>query len=240
MEKYRSNQLVQDRNNFDNIVHRTDISNIRTLQIIQAHFCALNGIENTPQAALSRLIEEVEECQDAMIAGDIKEIKGEIADIAIFALTTASTLEIDLEHAMQNFGVIGDTVTAPVKIFDNTSLDLNLLQERQRSSTDQPPTADAAHKALAEIAEQTKEAIKNGNRHLTTLGLTSIIVGTADIANHYGISLASAINDKLTRNYVKYNPIKSQALQGIGMNQAERLATQRAQWDKNADNNFMK
>jgi phosphoribosyl-ATP pyrophosphohydrolase len=79
------------------------VQDLHSLQVIQAHFCELNGLENTPEFACARLFEEIGECGEAVVSGDLKEIKGELADLVIFSLTIANTLEIDLDRATQRY-----------------------------------------------------------------------------------------------------------------------------------------
>ncbi len=76
------------------------ITSLRELQGIQKQFVTMNGIQNTPESAFSRLVEEVDECRGALRSGDKKELKGELADIIIFVATLANEAEIDLEQAV--------------------------------------------------------------------------------------------------------------------------------------------
>src|SRR5258708_5190209 len=96
------------------------VTEVRLLQAIQAHFCALNGIVNTPQTAFARLIGEAQECNEALANDDLKEVKGELADLVIFSLTVANTYAIDFDAEIMQMA--SSTLTSLRSSFANASL----------------------------------------------------------------------------------------------------------------------
>lgn len=212
------------------------VTEIRQLQAIQEHFCRLNGIVNTPQAAFARLIEESDECNEALATNDLKEVKGELADIVIFALTTANTLTIDLDAEMQRLAE-----AYPTK--NTETLDLMQLQQAQRQYNmleGTPPSAEQAFQSLTEAILRVKYAMAIHQPQKVSDGLVDIVLCVVDMANYYQIDLARAITDKLSRNYNKYNPAKAQQMREAGMTQAEMLNAQRSQWNRGDDSKFIK
>src|SRR3990167_1733175 len=78
------------------------ISDLKLLQDIQAHFCTLVGIENSPESVLNLLAGEVEELRKAIDTNDAKEIRSELADVVIFAATLANCFSFSLEEDITN------------------------------------------------------------------------------------------------------------------------------------------
>ncbi len=80
---------------------KSTVHTFKLLQDIQAHFCYINHIENTPELILSSLFEEMNELKKAIETNDKKEIKSEIADIIIFVTTLANCYgNIAIEEAI--------------------------------------------------------------------------------------------------------------------------------------------
>ncbi|HLD26490.1 MAG TPA: MazG nucleotide pyrophosphohydrolase domain-containing protein [Patescibacteria group bacterium] len=120
----------------------------KLLQDIQAYFCEINNIENTPQLIITYLFDEMRELAKAVEKQDKKEIGSEIADIIIFAAT---------------------------------------------------------------------------------------------LANCYGnVALEESITQKLERNFHKYNPVLSKALQGRSLTPIDVLKKMKNLWDRKKDKEFIK
>ena len=69
---------------------KPSVNNFKLLQDIQAYFCHINNIKNTPELALTYLFYEMRELAKAVKKNDLREIRTELADIVIFAATLAN------------------------------------------------------------------------------------------------------------------------------------------------------
>lgn len=110
--------------------NKNTVTTFKLLQDIQAYFCQINNIENTPQLIITYLFDEMRELAKAVEKKDIKEIGSEIADIIIFAATLANCypgmlIEEDVTQKLErNFYKYNPVISKELKKQGLTSSDI--------------------------------------------------------------------------------------------------------------------
>lgn len=204
------------------------IITFQLLQEIQAHFCALNQFNNTPKSIWEHIKEEIVECREAVEVGDRAEIKGELADILIFAATAANIMYFDLEKAMQH---------SLKRISNETSTRIATAQSIQKRSRNRRTLYEVVNYMMESV--QSTQPDREDNKLSVIRAITHLCIGVVDIANNYDISIEEALSQKLTRNYKKYNPHKRRQLIMNGLNPGEAYITQKSKWDRSQDKRFL-
>jgi NTP pyrophosphatase (non-canonical NTP hydrolase) len=83
-----------------NIIFAPRVDSLREVQNVQDQF-AFHGVpEQTPDRVMNHIGNEMAELQEAVAAGDVKEIGGEMADIFLLLNRLASIHHIDLGQAI--------------------------------------------------------------------------------------------------------------------------------------------
>ena len=216
-------------------IKRFPIKTFREVQDIQAHFCQMNNFTDTPEKIWKLLQGELTECQEAIELDDLAEIKGELADIVIFAATIATMTQTDLHESITQY----DTAfKESADANDGTILAIQSIRKDRKSHDIAPPM-------LIQYLTQYTKAVESAEQIPTDTkeifhAVSIISVGVIDIANDYGVNLTDAITQKIDRNYSKYNPYKRKELLASGLDPQKAYQIQKGQWDRGRDKQFIK
>ena len=111
--------------------------------------------------------------------------------------------------------------------------DLEIVQSKflRDLSLDQPPEKIMAH-LKSELVELT-ESLKSGDNQEIASEIADCVIFLTTLSLQRGIDLSRAIEKKLERNFVKYNPIHHQELVSNGLSPEKALLKQKKSWNGN-------
>jgi len=220
------------------IEQKSQLITFKQLQDVQEHFVFQNGLENvnTQGGVLVLLTEEVYECCEALEKNDQKEIKGELADIFIFAANVASEFHFDIGQA-----ILGTVAQQKLTSQAKGELEISTLQRYRKSGKRRSNRLVAQESVdLLLQADRATQAYSIGKNESIQTAIAELVLVTVDVANSRNINLQVAVNEKMGRNFAKYNPFIAQQLIASGLTPQEAHDEQKIRWDRTRDKDFLK
>ena len=91
---------------------------------------------------------------------------------------------------------------------------------------------------LGEVLELCDSVEKKEDKVAIGGELADVVFFCLEIANQYGIPLNEAMGAKMTRNFIKYNPVEINLLIEKGMTRDEAVKFMKDRWDRSKDKDF--
>jgi NTP pyrophosphatase (non-canonical NTP hydrolase) len=218
---------------------RNRIRTFRELQNVQEHFSFQNGLENTntPHRVLIFLYDEVYECCEALDTQDQLQIKGEVSDIFIFAATLANVLHFDVDQAIRITGA-----SHGLNLQGVMDIELSRLQGMRAATHPMISRRLSNQECINSIVQvdRAQQAYTSGQKDRMLAAVGELILATTDISNRWNIDIEEAVTQKIERNFAKYNPFIARELMESGLTPLEAYITQKNQWDRNRDYDFLR